>query len=138
MSQQSALAPTIDTLSDVAGAWARFVAIAANGTISDGALPPIPHGDRDPQAVADERFFFEHTMRPTTGWRPDIPALRDGAPPIVVGIGESSAGQLCDLTSRALAAGLGIEPTAFPGGHVGFAEDPDAFAARLRAVLGDG
>ena len=54
----------------------------------------------------------------------------------MVGIGEESAGQLCDRTSRALAAALGIEPTMFPGGHIGFAEDPDGFAARLRAVLG--
>ncbi len=33
------------------------------------------------------------------------------------------------------AAALGIEPTMFPGDHIGFAEDPEAFAIRLRAVL---
>ncbi|MQA13433.1 MAG: hypothetical protein GEV09_04440 [Pseudonocardiaceae bacterium] len=36
-----------------------------------------------------------------------------------------SAGQICDRTSTALAAALGIEPTMFPGGHIAFAEDPD-------------
>ena len=55
---------------------------------------------------------------------------------LVVGIGEDSANELCDRTSRALAAGLGAEPALFPGGHIGFAEDPAAFAARLRDVLG--
>ena len=40
-----------------------------------------------------------------------------------------------DQTSRALAAELGIEPTMFPGGHTGFAEDPEGFAVRLRSVL---
>ncbi|MGH3163191.1 MAG: alpha/beta fold hydrolase [Streptosporangiaceae bacterium] len=37
-----------------------------------------------------------------------------------------------------LAAELGIEPTMFPGGHTGFAEDSSGFAARLRPVLADG
>jgi hypothetical protein len=45
--------------------------------------------------------------------------------------------ELCDRTSRALAAalGLGLEPTVFPGSRRGFAEDPAAFGPRLRAVL---
>ncbi len=38
-------------------------------------------------------------------------------------------------STRALAAELGVEPTMFPGDHIGFAEDPAAFATRLRAVL---
>ena len=42
---------------------------------------------------------------------------------------------LCDLTSRAPATGLGVNPERFPGGHVGFVEDPPAFEARLREVL---
>jgi hypothetical protein len=55
----------------------------------------------------------------------------------VVGIGDDSAGQLCERTSTALAAGLGIVSTRFPGDHTGFAENPDAFAPALRAVLAD-
>lgn len=57
---------------------------------------------------------------------------------IVVGMGDDSAGQICDRTSTALAAALGIEPTRFPGDHIGFVEDPDAFATRLRVVLREG
>lgn len=53
---------------------------------------------------------------------------------IVVGIGDESAGQICGRTSTALAAALGIEPTAFPSGHIGFAENPDGFATRPRCV----
>jgi hypothetical protein len=71
-------------------------------------------------------------------WQPDVEALRAAAPRIVVGIGEESAGQHCDRTSRALAAALGIEPVVFPGDHIGFVEDPERFAPRLRAVLQDG
>ena len=52
-----------------------------------------------------------------------------------MGVGEASAGQLCDRASRALATALGAEPTMFPGGHTGFAEDPDGFATRLREAI---
>lgn len=94
-------------------------------------------GQRDPRVVADEHFWFAHEMRPSTQWRPDLALLRTVASRIVIGIGEDSTGQLCDRTSRALAAALDIEPTFFPGGHIGFVDDPAVFAERLRAVLRD-
>ena len=87
--------------------------------------------------VADEHFQYAHMLRPTTRWRPDVAALRAAPTRVLVGIGEESTGQLCDRTSTALAAALGIEPTMFPGDHIGFAEDPEAFATRLREVLGE-
>jgi hypothetical protein len=92
-------------------------------------------GEPDPQTIADTHYQNTHMLRPTTHWQPDITALRAVATRVVVGIGEASAGQLCDRTSRALARALGTEPTMFPGGHTGFAEDPAAFATRLRSVL---
>lgn len=85
--------------------------------------------------VADERRWFIHALRATNRWQPDIGALRSATTRIVVGIGNDSAAQGCDRTSRALAAALGIEPTIFPGGHTGFVEDPQQFSARLRAIL---
>jgi pimeloyl-ACP methyl ester carboxylesterase len=119
---------------DVAGAWVKFLA-AANITLPEGAFEQMFAGERDPQAVADEHFQYAHMLRHTARWRPDLAALRSATTRIVVGIGEESDGQLCERTSTALAAALGIEPTMFPGGHIGFAEDPDRFATRLRAVL---
>jgi pimeloyl-ACP methyl ester carboxylesterase len=123
---------------DIPGAWGKFL-INANLTMpefeeSAGAPAEAP-SEPDPQEAADERFWFLHEMRATTRWQPDIAALRAGPTRIVVGIGEESAGQFCDLTSIALAAALGTEPTIFPGGHIAFADDPDGFAPRLRAVL---
>lgn len=91
--------------------------------------------EREPQAAADEHYEFAHMLRATTRFQPDVAALRSTNTRIVVGIGEHSAGQLCDRTSRALATALGVEPALFPGGHIGFVEDPEAFATRLRAVL---
>lgn len=119
---------------DVTGAWRKFFA-QANISMPEGAFEQMFGGQRDPQVVADEYFWFAHELRPSTYWQPDIAALREGPTQIVVGIGDESADQVCDRTSRALAAALGTEPTMFPGGHIAFAEDPAGFATRLRAVL---
>jgi pimeloyl-ACP methyl ester carboxylesterase len=119
---------------DVKGAWARFMK-TANIHLPEEVFEAMFGGERDPQTVADQDFWFAHELRGTTRWVPDVAALRSTPARIVVGIGEDSAGQLCDRTSRALATALGVEPTMFPGGHTGFEEDPVAFAARLRAVL---
>ena len=116
---------------DVLGAWRMFFADAGI------AMPPgaVEHmvGARDARQAATEDHWFDHEMRPTVYWRPDVAALRGAR--VVVGIGDDSAGQICDRTSRALAAALGVGPTMFPGGHTGFVDDPAAVAARLREVL---
>jgi pimeloyl-ACP methyl ester carboxylesterase len=119
---------------DVVGAWRKFLTLA-NITLPDDVFDDMFAGERDAQSAADEWFQHAHMLRPTTRWRPDITALRSSTCRVVVGIGEQSSGQLCDRTSTALAVALGIDPTMFPGGHIGFAEDPDAFALRLREVL---
>ncbi|HLL66652.1 MAG TPA: alpha/beta hydrolase [Micromonosporaceae bacterium] len=119
---------------DVTGAWVKFLS-TANIHLPDEVLDAMFGGDRDPQTVADEYYQFAHMLRPTTRWEPDIAALRAAPTRIVVGIGEESGGQLCDRTSIALAAALGVAPTMFPGDHLGFAEHPERFATRLRSVL---
>jgi pimeloyl-ACP methyl ester carboxylesterase len=122
---------------DVVGAWVKFFA-HANIVMPDGALEQMFGGERDPQDVADERHWFAHELRPTVRWEPDVALLRGGRTRIVVGIGEESTGQICDRTSTALASALDIEPTLFPGDHIGFVGDPGAFAVRLRSVLAGG
>ncbi|MFI0373260.1 alpha/beta fold hydrolase [Actinomadura sp. 1N219] len=119
---------------DVLGAWGKFMA-QANIQLPPGALEHMFGGDRDPRQVADERRWFEHELRETTFWKPDLAALTSAGTRVVVGIGENSGGELCDRASRALAGALGVEPVLFPGGHIGFTEDPAAFAVRFREVL---
>ncbi|WP_028938464.1 alpha/beta fold hydrolase [Pseudonocardia spinosispora] len=116
---------------DPIGAWTKFCALAGI------PLPQVqgPPPEQSAQQLADERFWFAHEMRGSSGYEPEIAALRTGPPRIVIGIGHDSTDQLCDHTSRALAAELGIEPVMFPGGHVAFTEIPEAFAGQLRPLL---
>ena len=116
-----------------AAAWRLFLA-DADIDLPEPVFAEVFGEPLAPRQAADEDFFFAHEMRPTTGFRPDLDALRGGDTRIVVGIGERSAGQVCDRTSRALAAGLDTTPVAFPGDHTGFVDDPAGFAARLRDV----
>lgn len=122
---------------DVIGAWKQFFA-QADIAIPEPVVEQMFGGERDAGQVADERRWFAHEMRATTYWLPDITQLRSAPCRMVVGIGEDSSGQLCDRTSRALAQALGIELTAFPGGHTGFVDSPKVFASRLRTVLQGG
>ena len=120
-------------------AWRLFLAtadIALPEEVFEVMFARAPEG----RAAADEHFQFAHMLRATTRWVPDVAKLRalPGAARVVVGIGEESAGQLCDRASRALAAALDVAPAIFPGDHVGFVEDPAAFADRLRDVLAGG
>ncbi|WP_155372569.1 alpha/beta fold hydrolase [Catellatospora vulcania] len=119
---------------DPRGAFAKFLKIA-NIELPPPVFEAIVGGERDEQSVADEHFQYAHMLLPTVSFVPDTAALLKNGTRVVVGIGEESTGQLCDRTSRALAALLDIEPTMFPGDHIGFTEHPAAFAARLREVL---
>jgi hypothetical protein len=93
-------------------------------------------GNRGPAEIANDRFFYLHELEPTSSWRPDLDALRAIDTHLIIGIGETSEGMLCDRASRALAIELKLDPTLFPGGHGGFMENPVAFAARLRELIG--
>ncbi|GAA4532906.1 alpha/beta fold hydrolase [Amycolatopsis samaneae] len=119
---------------DPVGAMRKFLA-QAKIVMPEPVFQQVFGGERDAQQIADDDFQYQHMMRPTVRWQPDFAALRAVSSRIVVGIGEDSAGQICERTSEALAAGLDVESVRFPGDHIGFAGDPAAFATRLRAVL---
>jgi pimeloyl-ACP methyl ester carboxylesterase len=76
-------------------------------------------------------------------YQPDVEALRAAPTRIVLAVGEESGKVMTGRATVALAERLGLEPVVFPGGHAGFlggeygqTGQPDAFAARLREVLG--
>jgi hypothetical protein len=77
-------------------------------------------------------------------FEPDAKALRASSVRIVPAIGALGEGELGRRGGEAVARLLGVEPVIFPGDHTGFAanewspdNDPAAFAAKLREVLGE-
>jgi pimeloyl-ACP methyl ester carboxylesterase len=120
---------------DRRGAWSKFMQ-TANIDLPAGLFEAMFSGPIAGRAALDEHFSFAHMEFATTFWKPDPATLRGADVNLVIGIGEDSTNQLCDRTSRALAAETRVEPTMFPGGHIGFVEDPAAFATRMRDVLG--
>lgn len=119
---------------DHAGSWRAFLA-NADIVMPEEVFAMVFGGEPDAAARADGDYQNGHLLRPTTHFAPDLDALRAGGTRVVVGIGADSAGQLCDRASRALADGLATAPVLFPGDHIGFADDPAAFAPVLRGVL---
>ena len=78
-----------------------------------------------------------------TAYRPPYDVIAAAPTRVVIAVGEESAGLFTGRTSEVAARALGQEATVFPGGHGGFMGgefgqqgDPEAFAAKLREVLG--
>lgn len=80
-------------------------------------------------------YWLAHGMLPLSRYRPDVEALRQGAPRIVVGLGGQSVGQPIHAMGSALATGLGMPPIDFPGDHMGFESHAEPFAATLHRAL---
>ncbi|WP_047870965.1 alpha/beta fold hydrolase [Nocardiopsis sp. RV163] len=81
-------------------------------------------------------YFLAHGLMPLSLYRPDVEALREGAVPVTVGLGDASAGKPIHDIGLALVRLLGTEPVAFPGDHTGFGTHPRAFAEALHGALG--
>ena len=120
----------------IGAAWQRFFAFAGlevppEGGGDAGAAPPPP---TDEMEATSERFFG-HGLLPITLYEPDVAALRAAPGRVVVAGGTTSRGEFAQRTAAALAERLGTPLVDFPGGHVGFASDAEAFAAVLRRTL---
>jgi pimeloyl-ACP methyl ester carboxylesterase len=129
-------------------AMAQFlVMVGYDGVMPDGYRPPavdpgqfgLPtedDGSRDDPLLAQN-------IRTITGYQPDVGALRAAPTRILLARGAGSGQTMAARGADAMAALLGTEAATFPGNHGGFMGDeyghrgePDAFAARLREVLG--
>jgi hypothetical protein len=101
------------------------------------AMPAGDDGSRDDPLLSDRSSAV-------TSYRPDFDALIAAPTRIVIAVGEESAGTFTGRTSAATAKLLGQEATVFPshhggfvGGDSGYAGQPEAFARKLRDVLGE-
>jgi pimeloyl-ACP methyl ester carboxylesterase len=121
-----------------AAGWAKFMANAGfdmTEPASGAPVGPEPSGEQQAKQLADMTRFFDHEMRETIAFRPDIEALKESSTRVVVGIGVDSGHLLTYPTSMALCELLGTAPAEFPGDHGGFIGAPGEFATRLREVL---
>ena len=94
-------------------------------------------GSRDDPLLSDRSWAV-------SGYRPDFDALATAPTRIVIAVGEESMGTFTGRTSGATAERLGQEATVFPshhggfvGGESGYRGQPEAFARKLRDVLGE-
>ena len=113
-------------------AWYKFM-VNAGFDMTMPAKMPVEAPEPTERDVREAARFFDHELRPTTRYLPDVAALK--AARVVIGIGVDSGQLLTDRTSRALAALLGSTPAEFPGDHGGFLGAPEEFADALRKVL---
>ena len=119
-------------------AWYKFMVNAGFDMTFDTTQPakmPAEQTEPTERDVREAARFFDHELRPTTRYLPDIDALKNCPSRVVIGIGVDSGRLLTDPTSRALAALLGSTPVEFPGDHGGFLGAPEEFAEALRKTL---
>jgi pimeloyl-ACP methyl ester carboxylesterase len=100
-------------------------------------VPAEDDGSRDDPLLSDRSWAV-------SDYRPDVDALAAAPTRVVIAVGEESAGTFTGRAAVATAELLGQQATVFPshhggflGGEFGYAGQPEAFARRLREVLGD-
>jgi pimeloyl-ACP methyl ester carboxylesterase len=100
-------------------------------------MPTEDDGSRDNPLLSDRSWAV-------SSYRPDIDALAAAPTRIVIAVGEESRGLFTGRASTAAAELLGQQATVFPshhggflGGEFGYAGQPEAFARKLRDVLGE-
>ena len=124
--------------SGAGAAMQRFLAVTGIGAgrKPENAAPTPPElRESYGRMQGNLDYFFAHGFKPISLFVPDIARLRAGTTRIVVGVGETSAGQVAHRTGLALAERLGNQPVTFPGGHGGYNDCPAEFADKLREVL---
>jgi pimeloyl-ACP methyl ester carboxylesterase len=101
-------------------------------------MPADDDGSRDDPLLSDRSWAV-------SSYHLDAGALAAAPTRVVIAVGEESLGTFTGRTSLAAAELLGQQATVFPshhggflGGEFGYAGQPEAFARKLRDVLGGG
>jgi pimeloyl-ACP methyl ester carboxylesterase len=107
-----------------------------------GGPPPAQEGEPTPEQVEAQammqnnfQFFFGRYIRNIARYDPDFAALKACTCRVVPAVGDDSKGQLAHNGGLGLARELGSKAEVFPGGHGGFDEHPQEFAAKIREVI---
>jgi pimeloyl-ACP methyl ester carboxylesterase len=137
--EQDAIAKIYDTYLTAGSGPAMMMFMTHIGVLGDDDAPrwePTP--EQAARMDATNKVFYEHLLRQTTGFRPDLDALRSAPTRIVVGVGATSQGQLAHRTALAFADQFGNAPVDFPGDHGGFMALAEPFSKILKEQLAGG
>jgi pimeloyl-ACP methyl ester carboxylesterase len=128
---------------------AHFMAITSHrGSFPDDiAEQPAPDPSMFGMPTEDDGsrtdVMLAQNLVNTTHYEPDFDALGAASTRIVLAAGAESEGEMANRGAHAVAERLGTEPVIFPshhggflGGEYGWPGEPEAFAAKLREVLG--
>lgn len=114
----------------------RLVATGVRGAVWLAARGPRPLREVS-RFIGNANHLMTREVKPFLAYEPDYAALRDSGIPTVVGVSAKSRGYYPALAGEAVAARLDVPVVEFPGGHAGYADEPEPFAATLRATLDD-
>jgi hypothetical protein len=127
---------------------ARFIAMTSwQGEFTDAyAAQPDPDPAQFGLPTADDGArddpLLSGTANAITSYRPDVQALAAAPTRVVIAGGVESRTAMTGRAAAATAQALGKPLTEFPshhggflGGEFGYPGEPEAFAARLRAVI---
>lgn len=99
-------------------------------------MPAEDDGNRDDPVLSDRSWAV-------SDFQPDVDALTAAPTRVVIAVGDESRHTFTGRAAVAMAALLGQQATVFPshhggflGGEFGYAGQPEAFAKKLREVLG--
>ena len=128
----------------VEAAMGQFFAengLADEAPSADGAPPefemPPEAAETFTRVTGNFEYWLAHGMLPLSTYRPDIDTLRAGQPRIVVAIGEKSVDQPIAEMANAAARALGVTPVTFPGDHMAFGPEAEAFAEALHQAIAE-
>ena len=120
----------------VAAGMQRFATLMLGVGLTPGQTDAPDDDSRDARhMVANAGLFLAHEVVPFTRYRPDLEALGARRQRVVLAVGAESSELPPTQPARWLADRFGLTLQVFPGNHVGYAFDPDAFAQQLDAQL---
>ena len=103
--------------------------------------PSNAHREQSSEPYIDSKkgvdFLMKYELLPVTNYLPDVAQIKHNGVKVTIALGQWALDHKVWYTEadQILAGQLGCEVVTFPGHHGAFMDQPDEFAATLRAVL---
>lgn len=110
---------------------------AGSGMNYEGREPGVEFPQESSEGAGNADAFFKYTFLAVRRYRLDFAALSEAPTQIVLAGGSAGREYRAYRCAVAVAERLGTTVVEFPSHHAGYMTHPQAFAQRLREVLGD-